>query len=65
MISSTWVVDPMKILTRSELAIVLDDLACRAPRLLSVCLNRVSCQLARCPSLKIARKRAAVKYTDG
>ncbi|MEQ8667906.1 MAG: hypothetical protein RIC12_01975, partial [Pirellulales bacterium] len=63
MIGSTWVVDPVKILTRRELATVLDDLACRAPRSLSAYLNRVIYRLARSPSLKISRKRSAAKYT--
>ena len=46
MIGSTWVVDPVKILTLRELAVVLDDLACRAPSSQGTGMNRAILRLA-------------------
>ena len=44
----TWNIDPVKILTRVELALVLVDLARRALRSTSMRMNRVIFRLACC-----------------
>jgi integrase len=54
MIFSPWTVDPLKILTRQELAKVLADLADRASRSPSHQMNRVIFRLACCCGLRVS-----------
>ena len=54
MIASFWSVDQTKILTRRELACVLDDLARRAPRSVNMRMNRVIFRLACCCGLRVS-----------
>ena len=54
MIASFWSVDQTKILTRRELACVLDDLAHRAARSASMRMNRVIFRLATCTGLRVS-----------
>ena len=50
----TWNIDPVKILTRVELALVLVDLARRATRSTSMRMNRVIFRLACCCGLRVS-----------
>src|SRR5262245_26107745 len=54
MFASAWTVDPVKILTRRELANVLADLARRAPRSASRRMNQVILRLACCCGLRVS-----------
>lgn len=54
MIASFWNVDPVKILTRRELACVLDDLAGRAPRSMNVRMNLAIVRLSCCAGLRVS-----------
>jgi integrase len=58
MIATLWHVDQTKILTRRELACVLDDLARRAPRSASTRMNRAIFRLACCCGLRVSEIRA-------
>ena len=49
-----WRIDAGKILTRRELALVLDDLAHKADRFANARLNRVICRLACCCGLRVS-----------
>src|SRR5438132_13946675 len=49
-----WRIDAGKILTRRELALVLDDLARKADRFANARLNRVICRLACCCGLRVS-----------
>ncbi len=63
MIGSTWVVDPVKILTRRELGIVLDDLSRRALRSQGTRMNRAIFRLACCCGLRVS-EIAALRVAD-
>ena len=54
MIASFWNVDQTKILSRRELACVLQDLASKAPRSVSMRMNRVIFRLSCCTGLRVA-----------
>ena len=54
MIATIWNIDPVKILTRRELACVLEDLARRAPRSVNMRMNRVIGRLACCWGLRVS-----------
>ncbi|MBI4566282.1 MAG: site-specific integrase [Planctomycetes bacterium] len=54
MYATTWNVDPVKKLTRREVAHVLNDLACRAPRSSGVRMNRVIFHLECCCGLWVS-----------
>ena len=54
MISMTWNIDPVRILTRRELACVLEDLARRASRSVNTRMNRVIFRLATCTGLRVS-----------
>ena len=58
MIATVWNIDPVKILTRRELACVLEDLQRKAPRSASVRMNRVIFRLATCAGLRVSEIRA-------
>ncbi|MEQ8667810.1 MAG: hypothetical protein RIC12_01475 [Pirellulales bacterium] len=60
MVGSTSVVDSLKILTRRELAAVLDDLARRAPRSQSTRMNRAIFRLGFCCALWVIGEGQAV-----
>src|SRR5436190_8992497 len=63
MLVSAWAVDPVKILTRRELATVLADLARRAPRSASGRMNRVIFRLACCCGLRVS-EIGALRLSD-
>ena len=63
MIASFWNVDPVKILTRRELACVLEDLASKAYRSASTRINRVVFRLACCCGLRVS-EIAALRLED-
>lgn len=50
----TWRIDHQKILTRTELTTVLEDLSQRAPRSASARMNRVLFRLACCCGLRVS-----------
>ena len=54
MVDLGWRIDAGKILTRRELALVLDDLAHKADRFANARLNRVICRLACCCGLRVS-----------
>ena len=54
MIATIWNIDTVKILTRRELACVLNDLAQRAPRSASVRKNRAIFRLGCCCGLRVS-----------
>lgn len=58
MISTPWALDAVKILTRSELACVLADLAKRAKRSKHVRMNLAIFRLACCCGLRVSEIRA-------
>src|SRR3989304_1848246 len=61
--AATWSVDPLKILTRRELATVLADLARQAPRSAGARMNRAIFRLACCCGLR-ASEIAALRLED-
>ena len=63
MIAATWNIDPVKILTRRELACVLADLGRRAPRSAGARMNRVIFRLACCCGLRVS-EIAALRMAD-
>ena len=63
MIASFWSVDQTKILTRRELACVLDDLARRAPRSASARMNLTIFRLSCCCGLRVS-EIAALRLDD-
>jgi len=63
MLGTTWTVDAVKILTRRELACVLDDLALRASRSEGTRMNRAIFRLACCCGLRVS-EIAALRLTD-
>src|ERR1700691_4630549 len=63
MIASEWTVDAVKILTRSELATVLEDLVRQAPLSRSARMNRVIFRLACCDGLRVS-EIAALRISD-
>jgi integrase len=63
MLTSTWTVDPVKILTRRVLATVLHDLSDRSPRSASQRMNRVIFRLACCSGLRVS-EIAALRLAD-
>jgi len=63
MIATTWNVDPVKILTRRELAGVLNELAGRAPRSAGTRMNRTIFRLACCCGLRVS-EIAALRVGD-
>lgn len=54
MLGSTWVVNPVKIFTRRELSLVLDDLARHASRSQGTRMNRAIFRLACCCGLRVS-----------
>lgn len=52
MLGSAWVVDPVKIIPRREVAAVLDNLPRRAPRSQVTRMNRAIFRLACCCGLQ-------------
>ncbi len=58
-----WRIDAGKILTRRELALVLDDLAHKADRFANARLNRVICRLACCCGLRVS-EISALQLSD-
>ena len=63
MIASEWNVDPVKILTRRELATVLEDLARQTPLSSTARMNRVIFRLACCCGLRVS-EIAALRLAD-
>jgi integrase len=60
---STWRIEPTKILTRRELACVLDDLHARAQRSKSAQLNLIIFRLACCCGLRVS-ENAGLRCDD-
>ncbi|MFO0936325.1 MAG: site-specific integrase [Gemmataceae bacterium] len=58
-----WSVDPVKILTRRELAAVLDDLEHKSKRSPNAAMNRVLIRLACCAGLRVS-EIAALQLDD-
>lgn len=60
---STWNIHPVQILTRRELACVLEDLGEKAPRSANARMNRVIFRLACCCGLRVS-EIAALRLSD-
>jgi integrase len=63
MLTSAWHVDPVKILTRRELTVVLIDLGSRSARSANLRMNKVILRLACCCGLRVS-EIGAVRLSD-